>query len=421
MRCNYLRDVGAGLVGLGKIGRDILQSSSDHRSIRFHWIVNKEYAIVKEHPGGFSPNDLKFILRPGMNSRTADFGRLCEKQIPDCRCYPLGSPADEADILRSLVRKPLEWIVFDATSSKQETDYEIASAAIGCLGFCTANKTPWADHRMCAELYKEAREAETCLGLNCTTGVWVDQMDIIPIVMLGFQRGRIAITKRDNSSLNTFVSKVGSGKSAETALREITKAGLLEPGAEGLSAEVHDQTLKARIATNICALLRGVESRFLDRTSALGAGLRSNGSRDIAEWHKAGREKGVYRALVSEIILDREIDESLQCEVYFKELQKGDPLAKDFVRKNAIFIESSSGTAFGWRKETGPSDKRGFMHDGYADAAEAASKLLWEAEEILRMSRSKGRKAFSPLPILLGLSRGEESATKLREEIATRL
>jgi hypothetical protein len=159
----------------------------------------------------------------------------------------------------------------------------------------------------------------------------------------------------------------------------------------------------------------------MDKTSALGAGLKSSDPSDLAEWHKAGREKGVYRSLVSEIILEGESEESLLCQVSITEMQKGNPLARDLVRKNAIFIESSPGTDFRWENETTPSDKRGFMHDGYADGNEAASKLLFEAEGIARVSRSKGRKAFSPLPVLLGLSRGDKPAVKLREEIAARL
>jgi hypothetical protein len=384
-------------------------------------MATREYAVVKEHARPFSSNDISFILNPKANTKTSDFGRLCEKEIPDCRCYPFESLTEETDFLRWLVDKSPERIVFDTSSSRPEIDYEMARAVMGCRGLCTANKGPWADSDMCAELFREARDAETCLGLNCTTGVWVDQIDIVPLVMLGFRRGRIAITKRDNSSLNTFISKVGSGKSAESAFREVMNAGLLEPGAEGLDAEIHDQVLKAKIVTNVCLLLREAEWRFVDKTSELAVELKSENAEDIAEWHKAGRREGVYRTLISEIVLDTEIDESLRCEISFGELGKDNPLAKDFVRKNAILIESSPGTVFDWSK-THSSRKQSFMHAGYADAAEAASKLRWEAEAIIRMSRfKKRRKEFSPLPILLGLSQGDRMVTELKGEIVARL
>jgi hypothetical protein len=319
-----------------------------------------------------------------------------------------------------------EWVVLDTASVSSEDDYEVVRSLMGTTGICTASKTAWADFGRCSTLLRTAERQRTLLGLNCTLGVWVDQMESLPLVISEFTGGRLTVTKRDNSSFNLFFAKTHEGLSPNEVLSQLGESGHLEPGAKGLSAEVQDQTTKARITSNVCAVLRGIEPCFTDAVVAprgRSAGPKSLDAHEIAEWHVEGRNKGVFRCLVTRMTLEREAGESLRCSISFTELPKGSPLARDYPGKSAVAIEADR-ASFGWGGKTQrPRSRRVFVHSGYGGARRTAAKLIWEAKRILRLASypSKDTVHFSPLPILYADRLGVPAAVSLKKRLASEL
>jgi hypothetical protein len=403
-----------GIVGLGKVGRiTLMHALHNSKGIPIHWVSDSE-VILSKRSEPFTPREISTIVNVKARGRSLS---SCRKRIPNALVAEFQSPRQESRILNSIMTRKSEWIVIDTASLTAADDYEIIKALMGSAGLCSASKTPWAEYRFCSDLYREAERRETFLGLNCTTGVWVDQMESIPLIMNQFTKGRVTITKRDNTSLNMFLAKVGAQTPPGRALREIEEAGHMEPGAKGLSAEVHDQVLKARIATNICGILRGTEPNFADETSSGYDRPQSMSPDDIASWHIEGMKNNAFRALITEIVLERNRNELLTCTVSFGQLPEKSPLARHFPGKNAIFVESTNASdRFDEKKRLQPI--HGFFHSGYGGAELTAANLIWEAKRISRLRRFKGKTPFTPLPILFEKAMGKKSAVNLWERIA---
>jgi len=405
-----------GAIGMGTVGRQVLsQEVHGRRDFPIYWVADSKSVLSRESEP-FTPKEIGTIvdLKAEGKSLSSQMRGVSNARIDEFR-----DSRQESRILRSIMTKKEEWLVFNTSSLAPLDDYEIARATMGIAGLCTANKTSWADHRLCSDLYRCAEKSETFLGLNCTTGVWVDQMESLPLVMKYLTKDRITITKRDNSSLNTFFAKVDSSIDPDDAMREIGAAGHLEPGAKDFSKEVHDQILKARIASNICGVLRGIKPRFVDETSAGPDRPRSMSPADIALWHREGDRRRRFKALVSRIVLDQDGKERLGCTVSFGELPRGSRLARHFPGKSAVHIESNGPTASSDRSERRRGS--GYFHAGYGGAERTAAKLLWEAERVSRLHPSRGRVPFAPLPVLFAERLGNEAEVKLRETIEASL
>jgi hypothetical protein len=333
------------------------------------------------------------------------------------------SVQQEAQLIAEMTREPKkDWVIIDATTLNAESGRAMAHCVMGCACYCTANKNPWADHGLCAKLYQEAEGAHTLLGLNCVTGVWVDQMEILPVVMQQLKSGRLIVVKRDNSSLNLFFEKVGSGIQADKAVATIAARGYLEPGAVGLESEVRDQRLKARIAANISGLLRGFKIDFADNTLSRnnpGKPLSLNPN-DIADWHKSGRRKNLYPALITEINIETEI-KRISTAVSFDAVPCGHPLARDFGGKSAISIQAFYDTKFEWPHKSNRKRNRRFVHSGFGGGAKTAEKLLWEAKRAIELVKSCSMSTFSPIPVLWALANQEFGAKRLEKKLANTL
>jgi len=405
-----------GAVGLGMVGRWVLSHTlRGGRDFPIYWLADSESVLSRESEP-FTAKEIRAIMNLKAKGRSLSHHT---QDAPKARIDEFRDLREELRILRSIMTAKEEWAVFDTAPLAPAEDYEMAKAMMGVAGFCTANKTSWADHGLCSDLYRYAERSETFLGLNCTTGVWVDQMESLPLVMKYTTKGRITITKRDNSSLNLFFAKVDSSVDPDEAMKEIEKAGHLEPGAKDFSKEVHDQILKARIAANICGVLRGIKPRFVDETSTGRDRPHSRSPVDIARWHREGDRKKGFRALVTRVVLDQDWKERLGCTVSFGELPRGSPLARHFPGKCAIHIESAGLPA---RVDENERQRgSGYFHAGYGGAERTAAKLVWEAERIARLRSFMGKVPFTPLPVLYAESLGNEPEVRLREMIAASL
>ena len=401
---------------MGKVGRSTLSRAlHSAKAFPIYWVADSR-SVLSSESEPFTPKAIRAIIDLKAKGRSLS----CHQEgLQKARLDEFLGPMQEMRILRSLLTTKEEWLVLDSAPLPPADDYETAKAMMGVAGFCTANKTSWADHGLCSDLYSRAERAETFLGLNCTTGVWVDQMESLPLVMKYHTKGRLTITKRDNSSLNLFFARVDSSMDPGDAMKEIEKAGYLEPGAKGFSKEVHDQILKARIAANICGVLRRVKPRFVDQTPTGRDRPHSMSPADVARWHREGDGKNGFKALVTRVVLDQGQKERVECMVSFDVLPRESPLARHFLGKNAIHIESTGLPAM-------PEDGKqratiGYFHSGYGGAERTAAKLLWEAERIARLRTFKGRAPFTPLPVLFAENLGNESEVRLRQVLAASL
>ena len=414
-----------GLLGLGKVGRNLLlQYSIRNHRFKISWIADSKRFLTKRNQEPFSKKDVRKILALRDRALKAGHCPEYEEHVSGCRVYDFDDLANETSILRELTFETLHHsIILDTTSSNAPTDAEIAQNVMGCLAFCTGNKAPWADYGISLRLYREAKRSTTFLGLNCTVGVWVDQMEILPIVAQALKSGGVQFLKRDNSSFNLFFAKVASGIPADRAIVEIGAEGHLEKtGPDALSTEVKDQVLKASIAANICGILRGQPPSATQTSleAVLQQGPGSVNPTDIARWHREGRKLGEYRALISEINIDAE---RLEWRVGFDKLPYGHPLARDFIGKCAIAIQVTQDSKFNWSTDDRHSNRahRSFAYSGYGGAGRTAAKLLWEVERAISLSQSRlGQECF-PLPVLCSLALGRRDATKLQRKLARNL
>ena len=405
-----------GALGLGTVGGCVLSQILDGgKDFPIHWVADSK-SVLSSESRPFAAKEIGTIMN--LKAKRQSLSHRM-KDVPNVRVDEFRDSRQEVRILTSIMATKEEWLVFDTAPLAPAYDHEIVKEMMGVAGFCTANKTSWADYGLCSDLYRRADRSETFLGLNCTTGTWVDQMESLPLVMKYVTKGRITITKRDNSSLNLFFAKVDSSIDPDDAMKEIEKAGHLEPGAKDFSKEVHDQVLKARIAANICGVLRGIKPRYIDRTLTGHDRPHSMSPADVARWHREGNRKRGFKALITRVVLDQDRKEHLGCTVSFGELDRGSPLARQFPGKSAISIESSGSPA----RSDGNERLRGsgYLHSGYGGAERTAAKLLWEAERISRLRSFKGRVPFTPLPVLFAASLGKEPEARLREVITASL
>ena len=226
--------VKVGLIGLGKVGRATLKQmqSGGGGRLGLWWAADSRCLVSRRELPSRQRRPLD-CCRPRRTVRST-------LESPASGAYPEHrSPVSKATGRRSTCSgpdgRPREWIILDTAASSLDVDYKIASTMIGAAGLCTASKTAWADDASCTRLLAEAEKRRTLLGLNCTTGVWVDQMEILPIVASELRTGPLTMTKRDNSSFNLFFSELSGSSSPEEALRKIEAAGTLEPDADGLN------------------------------------------------------------------------------------------------------------------------------------------------------------------------------------------
>jgi len=405
-----------GVVGLGAVGMRVLsQMVHGRQDLPIYWLADSRSVLSRESEP-FTAQEIGTIVDLKARGRRLSHHTL---DVPNVRNDEFRDSRQESRILRSIMTAKEEWVVVNTASLASVDDYEITRTMMGVAGLCTASKTSWADYGFCSDLYNRAKKSETFLGLNCTTGVWVDQMESLPLVMKYFTKGHMRITKRDNSSLNLFFAKVDSSVDPDDAMRGVEEAGHLEPGAKDFSKEVHDQILKGRIAANICGVLWGIEPRFVDETSKGHDMPRSMSPVEIARWHREGNRTSGFKALVTRIVLNPVPKERLECTVTFSELPRGSPLARHFRGKSALYIESAGLPAKLDVNESWPGGGGGgYFHAGYGGAERTAAKLLWEAERISRLRPFKGTVPFTPLPVLFAESLGNGPEVKLREMLA---
>lgn len=131
------------------------------------------------------------------------------------------------------------------------------------------------------------------LGLNGTQGVWVDQMEYVPLFLRALSGKDGIILKRDNPSVNLFFARLGDGWTPTEAFQDVISGGFLEPGAVDLAPEVKDQIIKLRVTANLCALLTGYsistpENELNKKEASL---LHDSGAEDLARWHLSGRRR----------------------------------------------------------------------------------------------------------------------------------
>jgi homoserine dehydrogenase len=409
------------LLGLGKVGKNLLlQYSNQNHSFTINLIADSKHILSKRNREAFSKIELQKIVAVKEKESPASHDNY-EDVIKGSCIDKFDTVEQELSTIFDLTSASLrDWVMLDMSLSSAEADCQIARKLMGCIAYCTGNKALWADYELCSDLYDEARRGRTQLGLNCTTGVWVNQMEVLPIVALALKRGRVDIRKRDNSSFNSFFSKVGQGLDSGRAISEIAAAGHLEKtGADTLSAEVKDQTYKACIAANICGILRGRRPNFHHKMTLGPSGPESLSPADIAAWHLEGRKRGKYPALIGEIRME---DQELLCNIGFEELSKEDTLARDFPAKCAFSVRAHSDTRFLWSSTMPKSRMRRYTNSDYGGAVRTAAKLLWETERAISLSQeSELEDDYSPLPILCALSAGRRDAKSLQTKLAKSL
>jgi len=408
------------LLGLGKLGREVIRQSQS-KSIRpkFYWIGDSKCFVSRLDRKPFTVNEMRRFLKI-KTEYPNQFAEKSRNELAGVDVFDFNDLPQQADLIqRELISKPREsWVIIDTSTTLRKTGGMLVRSALGCASYCSANKSPWAEYELCSELYADATRKRTLLGLNCVAGVWVDQMEILPILMQKLRHGRIIITKRDNSSLNTFLALVARGISPEDALAELAARGHLEPGAEGLLSEIRDQITKAKIAANICGILRHVKPS--NEGSFAPESMRFHDPSEIASWHISGRKTGVYPALVTQIVVDTKA-KKISCSVKFTELTRDHPLAKDFDGKNAMTIQGSNDVQFEWSPNLKSRSGRGlFVHSGYGGASKTAAKPLWETKRAVSLISSRPQAQFSPIPVLWGLS-GETEAKRLERKLAANL
>ncbi len=337
--------------------------------------------------------------------------------------YEFENAQQEVGLIAEMITEPREnWVIIDTTTSSAQVGQALASNFMGCASYCTANKNPWADSNMCTKLYHEAEGTQTLLGLNCVAGVWVDQMEILPVVLRHLKSGRLTVVKRDNSSLNLFFEKVGSGMQADDAVATIAASGHLEPSADGLENEVQDQRLKAKIASNVIGLLKEFKVDLPDETFSRDnpGNPKTLDPNDIADWHVSGRRKKLYPSLITEINVETETNR-ISCVVSFQTIPSGHPLAKDFGSKSALLVQAYEDTKFEWSYESERIKSGRFVYSGFGGGVKTAEKLLWEARRAIKLTEHCSTSTFSPLPILWALDNREAGAKRLENKLADTL
>ncbi|MGP8128234.1 MAG: hypothetical protein ACLP9D_10570 [Candidatus Bathyarchaeia archaeon] len=409
-----------GLLGLGGVAQKVLlQTTERDLPFKLYWVADSKRFVAKKNGRAFTKTEVHRLIHLKRHAPFR-FEERCRKEIVECVIYQFEKVSSQAKFLREVTSELRHnWIILDTTSSKAEVGLKIAAASMGCLTYCTANKTPWATYENANQLYHEAERAKTLLGLNCTVGVWVDEMETIPILTKALKKGSIEILKRDNSSINFFLEKTYKGRSASTTFSDLASKGLLEPEATDLSVEIKDQVIKANIVANIAGIILHTTPICNVELSEAFSGSNPHSLKNIADWHRAGRRKGLYPALLTKIRIDA--DRGVHSQVKFDDLPSSHPLAKDLHGRNAFSLEASADAQFEWSFDTTKSTTRTTLHVGGGNESRTAAKLLWEAKRAETLFKSCSKTKFSPLPILWGLAARDLHALRLENELASRV
>ena len=404
-----MKKVQVGLLGLGSVGRKVLEIfyAKPSEQLELMWTADSKRFFRRKDGEAFTRKNLRAILQMKENESEAEMKQTVRDD--SIEIVNFSNTSQEVSLVKDEIADG-KWIAIDSTYSKADTAYEIATRLFdsSIFSFITASKTAWANHDMCLKLYSKARETKTFLGLNCTLGVWVDQMEYLPLFLklLGREKGLIA--KRDNSSLNLFFTRLNQGWSPKKAFENVVAGGYLEPGAINLVPEVRDQIIKLKAAANLCSAMTGFVLEKSDRASdEVEDDLVSKAdNKELAKWFISGRKDGHYPALLSSIAIDGD-GETINLEIKFSELDSEHVLAKDFPGKNAVSVRKSG---------------RGseFAHAGYGGAPKTATKLIWEAERVSRLSDSGRRLSkFEPMPIITAVELHDPDALQKQASIVS--
>ena len=161
-----------GVAGLGKVGRSMLsQMSHDEKGFPIYWVADSG-CVLSRGSEPFSPKEIRAIMDLKAKGRA-----LFSRTIPGARVDEFKDSREESRILSSIMTTKEEWLVLNAASMAVGDDYGVTKGMMGVAGVCTASKTSWADFGLCSDLYRRAERSGTFLGLNCTAGVWLDQME----------------------------------------------------------------------------------------------------------------------------------------------------------------------------------------------------------------------------------------------------
>lgn len=408
-----------GVLGFGGVAKEVLlQSIRRDWPFKLYWVADSKRFVATRSGRAFKKREVHQLIEIRRKSQFK-FEEQCRKKISGCVAHRFEDSSSEAAILCSLTSDSRhDWIIIDATSSKGEVAHKVALVSMGCLSYCAANKTPWATYESSKELFDQAEHTKTLLGLNCTVGAWVNEMEILPPITNALKHGSITVLKRDNSCLNFFFRKTYKGRSAAAAFSDLADKGLLEPNATDLSVEINDQIVKANIVANILGVIRGITPICKVRIKENFSGSNSASLQYIADWHRRGRQRGSYPALVTEIRIGA--NEELSCQVKFDELPLSHPLAHD-LQGNAFSVQASPDAEFKWSFGNTKSQRRITFYTGGGNYSRTAAKLLNEAQQTTTLFSSRSRAKFSPLPILWAEARREPNAVRLEKKIASSL
>ena len=404
-----------GLLGLGQVGRNIIRQ---YGSLGIHWVSDSKGIWRRADGLSLRQIDLTRIMKSKKSMLPKDtFANVTYKEFDNL--------TKQTDLLQSIIGERRDrWVVIDSTYTDAKSAFEICSTTMGCLAYCCANKTQWANYEFCRQLYERARREQTLLCLNCTQGVWLDQMEYLPVLLENFESGKLNLVKRDNPSLNLFYEKIWKRVSPANAFSQIDKQGYLEPNASNLFAEVKDQLIKAKITQNFCSVLTKIKAQETEQIQVddlFSKTPRSAKPEDIANWHISNRKQGLYPALTTEVQVKTDPAEIIT-NLAFVNLPQGHPLARDFGGKNALCIEADE-AHFTWTKDSRRNKKKQgfFLHSGFGGARKTADKLVWEVKRVCRLNSSKKQKEFNPIPIIFGLKVEEGYAIHVKHELSNRL
>ncbi len=404
-----------GLLGLGQVGRNIIRR---YGSLGFHWVSDSKGIWRRTDGLSLREIDLTHIMK-SKNSR------LPKDTVRNVTYEEFDNLTKQTDLLQSIIGERRDrWVIIDSTYIDEKSAFEICGTTMGCLAYCCANKTQWANYELCRQLYERARREQTFLCLNCTQGVWLDQMEYLPVLLESFENGKLNLVKRDNPSLNLFYEKIWKKISPSNAFSQIGKQGYLEPNASDLFAEVKDQLIKAKVTQNFCSILTKIKAHGTEQIQVddlFSKIPKSARPEDIANWHTSNRKQGLYPALTSEVQLKTEPPE-IKTKLAFVNLPQDHPLARDFGGRNALCIEADE-ARFTWTNNSRRTKKKQgfFVHSGFGGARKTADKLVWEAKRVCRLNISKKRKEFSPIPVIFGLKVGESYAIHVKHALSNRL
>lgn len=388
-----------GLLGLGNLGGNVLRQVSQRKDdFPLYWVADSSRVVHRRDGERLSASDIAKIIRAkgglqGLDGLAATFV-----------VTRFSGAREESRVLGELIEPArVEWVVLDTSYLDAHGAQTLASGFMGVLAICTANKTAWSDPSTCANLFSRAQKHNTFLGLNCTQGVGIDQMEYIPVAAARLGRKTIRVQKRDNSSLNLLFSRTSEGLSPDRIFRALSDGGYLEPGGMDLLPEVKDQQIKARITVNVCAILDElkVTSRAQSVVEVLETGPGSAKVSDLCAWH-ATKRRGGYPSLVTEIVMDGNSG-TITYSLSFVVLERNHPLGRSFNGANVFSI-------------TVADHNESFVHrGGPGGSINTARNLLREADEVMRLSGERGSRTFSQIPVLTGLSSGDrEIASRTR-------